>query len=140
MIKINQLESEQVKEIQRQKFQKLIQFAAMHSDYYGELYRGIDLESCHIEDLPIVTKKEMRKNFDHFVTDKRITLKETKSWLEEKRKPGKLYLRKYLPIVTSGSTGEKAVVVYARTALSTVQAALFSRYPYQKTPSPFERW
>jgi len=112
MIKVNQLKSEQVKKIQQQKFKKLIQFAAKHSDYYGELYQGIDLETCRIEDLPIVTKKEMMGNFDHVVTDKRITLKETKAWLEEKRKPGKLYLRKYLPIVTSGSTGEKAIVVY----------------------------
>jgi phenylacetate-coenzyme A ligase PaaK-like adenylate-forming protein len=140
MIKINQLDEDQVKTIQQQKLRKLIQFAAKYSEFYGELYKGINLETCEIEDLPIVTKKKMMENFNRIVTDKRITLQEMRTWLEREGDSKKLYFGKFLPIVTSGSTGEKAVVVYDKTALSTVQAAFFSRYPYQKTPSPFERW
>lgn len=40
-----------------------------------------------------------------------------------------MYLGEFLPILTSGSTGEYALVIYHRRALDLIQAGLFARHP-----------
>ena len=123
--------------IQQQRFRRLLHHAFDHSEFYHELYRGIDLDHCPITDIPIVTKSVMMDHFDRLVTDKRLKLGEIQEWIARKSNYGKLYLDEYLPIPTSGSSGEYALVVYHRQALDLIQSGLFARHPLHPAHAGF---
>jgi phenylacetate-coenzyme A ligase PaaK-like adenylate-forming protein len=91
------------------------------------LYKGIDIARCRLGDLPVVTKSAMMENYDLFVTDKRLKLREIQNWRKDETNDWKRYLGDFLPIYTSGSSGETAVIVYHFKALELVQANLFAR-------------
>lgn len=120
-------------EVQQQRFRRLLRHTVRQSEFYQELYRGIDTEKCQLSDLPVVTKSAMMGNFDRFVCDKRLKLHEVQSWLNDKNNDGKLYLSKFIPVLTSGSTGENALVIYERSAMDWVQATMYARLPDETT-------
>ena len=137
-LRCNQFSKVRILEIQEQRFRRLLRHAAINSEFYRELYRGIDIENCRLSDLPIVTKSTMMNNYDRFVTDNRIKLHEVQSWLRDENNDSKWYLGRYLPIPSSGSTGEYALVVYHRKALESVQASLFARHPLDASRPVYE--
>ena len=124
-LRCNQLSKDHLSEIQKQRFGRLLHHAAKTSKFYQDLYKGIDIDNSRFQDLPIVTKSAMMDNFDRFVTDKRIKLEKIQSWLSNNENVGKLYLGEFLPIPTSGSIGEYALVLYHRKALDLIQAGHF---------------
>lgn len=130
-IQFNHSDKESILEIQQQRFHRILRHAVLHSEFYHELYKGIDIENCQIQDLPVVTKSTMMANFDRIVTDKRLKLRKIQKWVADKNKDGKLYLGEFSTIPTSGSTGESALIVYHRKALDLIRASLFARYPLQ---------
>jgi phenylacetate-CoA ligase len=75
---------------------------------------GIRLESCFPEDFPVLTKSELVENFDRIVTDRQITRDRLDEFLSNSTDSNELFLGKYVVTETSGSTGEKAFVVYHR--------------------------
>jgi phenylacetate-coenzyme A ligase PaaK-like adenylate-forming protein len=131
----NRASKAQIHEYQQQRLRALLRFAVSHSEFYRSLYRGIDIESCRLVDLPVVTKAAMMADYDHYVIDKRLKLREIQAWMNARDRKGELYLGEYLPIPTSGSTGENALVVYNRQALEVVYAALFARQPKLHQPN-----
>ena len=133
----NNLSKERLLGIQEQRFRDLLGHAAKHSEFYQDLYAGIDIEKCRLHDLPIVTKSAMMNNYDRFVTDKRLRLHEVQSWLNKENNKDKFYLGKFIPVFTSGSTGENALVIYERSALEQVQATTYSRLPNETTLSAY---
>ena len=100
---------------------------------------GIDIDNCRLSDLPIVTKSAMMDSFDRFVTDSRLRLCDIQEWVADKNNYGKLYLGKFLPISTSGSSGEYGMVIYDRPALDLVQASLFARHPLEAKRSFYDQ-
>jgi phenylacetate-coenzyme A ligase PaaK-like adenylate-forming protein len=121
--------------LQNRRFRKLLNYAVNKSKFYKELYRDVDITKCRLAELPVVTKSAMMNNFDRFVTDPRVKLEKIKNWAFDKKNYGKLFLGEFLPLLTSGSTGEYALVVYHRKALDAIQAALFARHPFRTKPS-----
>ena len=111
-IQYNNYSKDRLLKIQEQRFERLLRYAVKYSDFYRELYRGIDINSCSLQDLPVITKSVMMENFDRLVTDSRLKLSEIYEWTADKNNFGKLFLDEFLPIPTSGSTGEYALVVY----------------------------
>jgi phenylacetate-coenzyme A ligase PaaK-like adenylate-forming protein len=118
---------EEVARIREKRFRRLLRTAAAKSPFYRNLYRGIDIETCRLTDLPVVDKQTMMANFDDFVTDRCLKKAEISEWLEDKSHIGRMYMGKFVPFRTSGTTGENALVVYDRQALDFVHAALISR-------------
>jgi phenylacetate-CoA ligase len=120
----------EISHIQEKRLRRLLRTAVTKSPFYRNLYRGINIETCQLTDLPVVDKKTMMENFDDVVTDSSLKKEQIIRWIEDKRNFGRMYLGKYVPIRTSGTTGEMAVVVYDRWALDYVNAAVVSRDTY----------
>ena len=131
----NQYCQNRISEIQEQRVRRLLSHTIKHSEFYKKLYSGIDTKNCRLQDLPTITKSSMMDNFDLLVTDPRLKLREIQEWLADNNNYGKLYLNEFLPILTSGSSGEYAMVVYHRKALDLIQASLFARQPLLARPS-----
>ena len=138
-LRCNHLSKDRLLEVQKERFRRLLRHTVIYSEFYQELYSGIDIDNCRLQDLPIVTKSTMMNNFDHLITDSRLKLRNIKEWIGDKNNYGKLYLGEFLPIPTSGSSGEYALVIYDRQALDLIQASLFARHPLQVKRSVFNQ-
>lgn len=132
MLRASQASPEEIARIREKRFRRLLRTAVSKSPFYRDLYRGIDIETCQLTDLPVVDKKMMMDNFDEFVTDRRLKKNEIIQWINEKKHVGQMYLGKYVPIRTSGTTGKFAVVVYDRWSLDFVQAAMMARHAHSR--------
>ncbi len=132
LLKASEATPEEIARIREKRFRKLLRTAVAKSPFYRDLYRGIDIETCKLEDLPTVTKQTMMDNYDDFVTDRKLKKDEIMRWIGDKSHVGQLYKGKYVPIRTSGTTGKFAIVVYDRWALDFVQAAVIARHANPK--------
>jgi phenylacetate-coenzyme A ligase PaaK-like adenylate-forming protein len=137
-LQTNQFSKKRLAEIQEQRFRVMLQHAIDNSEFYQDLYKEIDIENCQLRDLPVLTKSVMMTNFDHLVTDSRLNLHEIQEWIRAKSNYGKFYLGEFLPIPTSGSSGEYAMVLYHRKAIHLIQASLFARHPLRAENSIFD--
>lgn len=138
MHRASQATPEQISRIREKRLRRLLRIAVAKSPFYRDLYRGIDIESCKLSDLPIVDKSMMMANFDDFVTDRRLKKDQVTRWLENNGNSGKMYMGNLIPFQTSGTTGENALVVYDRNALDFVHAALIARHAKPKQLTTME--
>ena len=134
LLKCDRADASYVTEIQEQRLRAILRHAVEHSEYYRSLYQGIDIGTCRLDELPVVTKAEMMKNFDRLVTDKRLKHYEIRNWLEINRGTGRLYLKEFIPFLTSGTTTEPALVIYSRRAMDVVHAGIVARQPFVEKP------
>lgn len=130
MLRASHATPEAIAQIREKRFRRLLRTAVARSPFYRDLYRNLDIETCRLTDLPIVDKKTMMENFDDFVTDRNLKKNEILRWIEDKSHIGQMYQGKYVPIRTSGTTGQFAIVVYDRRALDFVQAAIIARHAH----------
>jgi len=98
------------------KMRRLLGHAVRYSPFYRDLYRGIDVSSCKLEDLPITKKDTLYRNFDHVVTDKRLRLEQIERELQGEGDVLGFYLGRYKLYKTSGSTGKPVVFAYDKSA------------------------
>ncbi|HTG00728.1 MAG TPA: AMP-binding protein [Nitrospirota bacterium] len=111
---------------QHERLSSLIRHAISHSPFYRELYKNVNVEnSIKLEDLPVINKVMMMENFDTFVTDSRLKLKELLDHTEKMGKEDALFLDEYRVITTSGSSGFKGVFVWNKTEWCAASAAYF---------------
>jgi phenylacetate-coenzyme A ligase PaaK-like adenylate-forming protein len=100
-------------EQQRRRLDAALRHAVEASAYYkGVLGRSVDAGAT-LEELPILTKSTLMEQWDRIVTDPRLRLRDAEAHLAGDR-PGALLLGEYRVCATSGTTGERAVVVYDR--------------------------
>jgi phenylacetate-CoA ligase len=100
-------------EHQRWRLDATLRHAAETSSYYrGVLGRAVD-DGAPLEELPILTKSTLMEQWDRMVTDPRLRLRDVEAHLAGER-AGSLLLGEYRACATSGTTGERAVVVYDR--------------------------
>jgi phenylacetate-coenzyme A ligase PaaK-like adenylate-forming protein len=50
---------EEIERIREKRFRRLLRTAVAKSPFYRNLYRGIDIETCRLTDLPVVDKQTM---------------------------------------------------------------------------------
>ena len=105
----------------KKRFHQLLLYAFDNSAFYQKLYsdHGIkreDLNDVDITDLPVVTKQMIVDNYDDVFIDKKIKIAEVKEWLAKEHPPCSNYLDKYIPIFTSGTTGDSAIFIYDQKA------------------------
>lgn len=97
---------------QHKRLLSLVSYAVSRSSFYRELYKGIKIsKDLELGSLPVINKTMMMDDFDRFVTDPRIKLKELKSHIRQ-LSGDEQYLGEYRVITTSGSTGQKGIYVF----------------------------
>jgi putative adenylate-forming enzyme len=87
----------------------LRQYALAHSPFYRNFHSGY--ETRPLQELPILTKSTMMERFDDLVTDRRLRLADLEAFLRSDGSDG-LYLKRYVVLATSGSTGRRGVFVF----------------------------
>lgn len=130
--KAETLNQEQLRELQRKRFLKLLRHAVSHSEFYRDYYKahGIDVERLDqvaIEDLPIIDKQIMMENFDSLVCDQEIKRGEVEKFIGNPEMADSKYKGKYEVIHTSGTSGRIGLFVYGPADWSIVKALVFTR-------------
>lgn len=96
----------QLEQYQAGALERLRTFVYVNSPFYQRFHKGL---FCHpIEELPIITKKDLMDNFDEVITDRRMKLADLYAHLNVLTGNEK-YLKNYSVSSTSGSTGLKGI-------------------------------
>jgi phenylacetate-coenzyme A ligase PaaK-like adenylate-forming protein len=98
--------AEQIATHQAIQLRRLRTFAYDRSRFYRRFHAGC--VGKPLRELPVLTKAELMKNFDDFVTDSDIRLADVGVHLEHLR-GDELYLGKYRASRTAGSTGHPGI-------------------------------
>lgn len=118
---------EHLRNYQQQSWRRIAQFTSARSPFYRQLYRGIDLARAVLTDLPPVDKSLLMQRFDEAVTDPALKLREIEPFLMQ-ASPDDRFLDRFHMLQTSGSTGQRGVIVYShREWIHAIAAALRSQ-------------
>jgi putative adenylate-forming enzyme len=116
---------EELVRFQYQQLASIVTYAIHHSPFYQELYKNIGSDQrILLNELPIIDKATMMENFDRFVTDPRLKLKELQVHISQLARD-EYYLGEYRVLTTAGSSGMKGVFVFNRKEWSTTLASTF---------------
>jgi len=102
---------------QQERLQALVSSAHTSSRYYADLYRDVPEQVTDVSQLPVVTKAELMRHFDDWVTDPAITQHQVEAFLADPSLVGHDYLDRYVVCTTSGSTGIPAILIHDHGAL-----------------------
>lgn len=109
-----------IKQRQRARLAEMVAYARANSPYYREIYRNLPER---VEDpllLPVTRKQALMARFDDWVTDRAVTLKQARPFVENPNLFGKQLLGKYLVITTSGTTGTHGIFLIDKRSLSVI--------------------
>lgn len=120
-------ETEKVEQLRDRRFRELLRHAAANSPFYQKRFAHLDLETCALSDIPILTKSEMMANLDDVFTDRTLRRVDLEKFMTDLGNIGVYFHGKYALCHTSGSQGQPAVVVQDRHAIFTSFAAQFAR-------------
>jgi putative adenylate-forming enzyme len=118
LLKHNKWSREELHSQQQRSLRKALRYAVTHSSYYRDTIGHLVDTNASFDEFPILTKRELIRNFDRIVTDRRLTLHDLEIHLDGADPGGVLY-DQYRVAATSGTTGERAVVVYDQLAWNT---------------------
>jgi phenylacetate-coenzyme A ligase PaaK-like adenylate-forming protein len=102
---------EKIKELQESRLRELLAHAQKNSPFYARRFKGIDVATCKLSDLPTTNKPEMMANLEDVVTDRRIRKADIEQFTADPSNLGKPYLGRYAVGHTSGSQGQPALIV-----------------------------
>ncbi len=105
-----------------QRLAELVGFARHNSPLYRNLYRGLPERVDEVGLLPITGKAQLMADFDHWVTDTRITRAAVESFIQDPRQIGKLFLDEYAVWRSSGSSGVPGIFLHDRKAIEVYDA------------------
>jgi phenylacetate-coenzyme A ligase PaaK-like adenylate-forming protein len=114
-------------ELRERRFRRLLRHAHDNSPFYGRRLRGLDLETCRVEDLPTLSKSEMMANLDDVFTDRTLRRSDIEAFISDHKNLGVYFKGRYALCHTSGSQGQPALVVQDKHAIITSLAAQFAR-------------
>lgn len=135
-------DSRQIRRLQELRFRKLLRHAMQKSKFYRTYYRqhGIDekdVDTVAPEDLPVIDKQMMMKNYDDLVCDPALKKDALERFITESPDATSRYKNKYTVIHTSGSSGTIGLFVYGPSDWS-IGKALGLRVVGMKV-NPFKR-
>ncbi len=108
---------EELQSIQEQRFRALLAHAKARSHFYSKRFAGLDISTCPINALPVLTKTEMMESFDDIVTNREVKKRDLENFISDEHNLGKLFRGKYGVCHTSGTQGQPAIIVQDRSAL-----------------------
>ncbi|MDN5277856.1 MAG: hypothetical protein PWR01_1821 [Clostridiales bacterium] len=128
---------EQLEDLQRKRFIKMLKHAIKHSKFYRGYYQehGINLKNIDevtVKDLPVINKEIVMENFDQLVCDSDIKKKEIEAFICDPHLAHMKYKNKYEVIHTSGSSGRIGIFVYGPNDWSILKALVFTRVSKNK--------
>lgn len=140
--KAESLTPQQIQDLQRIRFRKLLRHVLRKSRFYKKYYQehGItegDIEKVEMEDLPVIDKQIMMDNYDELVCESYLKRDELERFIAESPEAGSRYKGVYRVIHTSGSSGTPAVFVYGPRECTAAKALGF-RAMAEKL-NPFKR-
>lgn len=117
--RLNRWSREDMLRWQGKQLRRIVKLAYKKSSFYRELYdqAGVDISNFRLEDLPTVDKKMLMSNFDRVMTTPEVTLREVEEFCEARSRneiPYGHFKGRYLPIKSSGSTGEKGLFIFPK--------------------------
>jgi len=122
--------ADRVADERRRALRSLLAIAVARSPWHRERLAGIDPGSfaeAHIAGLPVMTKTDLMDNFDHVVTDPRLTRELCERHLEEAA-AGAYLLGQYHVVASGGSSGQRGVYIYGWDAWAICWASM-ARFP-----------
>ena len=109
---------------QQRQLSALVRDAAAASPFYRErCSHALGDVGIALDELPVLTKSELMASFDRLVTDPRLRLVELEAHVAGLARD-EYYRGEYRVMATSGTTGERALIVYGRREWSVALAAL----------------
>lgn len=105
----------------------LVAHARVKSPFYRYRYAGQPLDRSSARDLPPVTKPELMKSFDDWVTDPRITRAGVEAFVASPGLIGTPYRGEYFVCTSSGTTGHPALFIHDRQAIAVYRAIALAR-------------
>ena len=93
-----------------QRLHALVDYARENSPYLSEYYKDLPADYS-LSDIPVMEKGEMIANYDDYVTDRQICLKDVESYVRRDFADASLFLNKYTVLHTSGTTGTPLYMV-----------------------------
>jgi phenylacetate-CoA ligase len=126
------LNLEQLIEHQQKRFTRLLKYVIDHSEFYRHYYQeyGVNLEKLdqvRLEDLPIIDKQVIMKNFDQLVCDRALQRADLERFVSDPGTAGKKYKGRFEVTHTSGSSGRIGIFVYGANDWTMLEALAFSR-------------
>jgi phenylacetate-CoA ligase len=117
------IEAKQLKNLRR-----LIQTARKKSPYFNQLYAHLpDTNLIQLNDLPATSKADLMGEFDHWLTDRSLTLAQARKHMGSMDKLG-VPIGQYAVFRTSGSSGEPSVVVIPSSVLEFMFGLSLARF------------
>ena len=113
-----------IAQVREKRTAALIEHARTHSRFYREAWRHLHHGALRLDELPVVTKRQLMARFDDWVTDPTIKLREVETFLDDRSNIGKRYRGRYTLWKSSGSTGEPGIYIQDPMALATYDALL----------------
>lgn len=120
---------EQLEAMRRERLAQLLEHAAQQSELYKSLIGHADTHQLALHELPVMTKADLMRDFDRWVTDPDITLDSVRAFMARRSAIGTDYLGRYQVWESSGSSGEPGVFVQDEHALAVYDALEFARRP-----------
>ena len=125
------LTREQIQALQESRLREMLAYAKHHSSWYRQRFQHLDAATFKLADLdqiPIMTKRDLMDNWDNIVTDKRIKLSEAGPFLMAETDYS-LYHGYHL-FASGGSSGRRGMYVWSTDEVAIAVAGLY-RYQYR---------
>lgn len=103
--------------LQEQRWRAMALYALEVSPFYRRHLAGIDVARCALSDIPPMTKRLLRDNWDEIVPDSRLHYAELQRFLKDPANWGTIKDGRWLVASTSGTTTEPLMVVHDITAV-----------------------
>ena len=102
---------EDMRRYQRERLRALVEHAIAHSPYYRKVVGRIGADAFDLHRLPVLTKSTLTAEFDSIVTDPNLRLADAERHIAGERAVEPLHGR-YRVVASSGTTGQRGIVVY----------------------------
>lgn len=100
-----------IEERQHTRLAKMVSFARSNSPYYRELYQDLPEQVEEPTLLPVTSKQELMARFNDWVTDREVTIKQARAFVDDPDLIGERFLGRYMLLTTSGTTGTRGIFV-----------------------------
>ncbi len=99
-----------VRHEQDRNLQSLLRFAVARCPFYADRVKGLD-RAASLSDFAPTEKNEVMAHFERIVTDPSIRLDELRAFVSDPARVGDIFLDRYVPSHTSGSSGVRGIFI-----------------------------
>lgn len=128
---------QRVQELQNKRLRSLLLWCTRQSSFYRRRFRGLNLETVPLAELPPTNKNELMADFDRVVTDPAIHREDLESFVDNPENEGKWFRGEYAVSHTSGSQGQPLLMVCDQRHIELLFSLQMTRGNVRK-PSPIE--